>query len=291
MAAEPQRKGTGRVPTAARSDHRAEPRAHRPRSSPGSAAEVESAFRVATVAQEPDLEAVLVAADRAAYPTFLMHSAFADLWPSIYEEFPEYQFALLDSQSDVVLAHGNSVPFRWDGSVASLPDSATALADLARSARHTGMAATALGALQAVVHVEHQGRGLSRRVLETMAALADQRHLADLFAPIRPTHKERYPLTDMEAYVQWRRSDGSPHDPWMRVHHQLGAEPVGVPQAWAIVTGSCAQWEDWTGMSLPQTGAYVVPGGLVPVRIDVEADRGRYEEPHIWMHYRIRAGT
>jgi hypothetical protein len=40
-------------------------------------------------------------------------------------------------------------------------------------------------------------------------------------------------------------------------------------------------------MSLPQSGSYVVPGGLVPVEIDVEADRGHYEEPHVWMHYRI----
>jgi hypothetical protein len=264
-------------------------RRHRPsRSRRDSAADADSAFRVVTVAQQPDLEAVLVAADRDAYPPFLMHSAFADLWPSIYEEFPEYQFALLDSQTDTVLAHGNSVPFRWDGNVASLPDSALTLARLARSARRAGTVTTALGALQAVVHVEHQARGLSPRILKTMAALADRRHLADLFAPIRPTHKERYPLIDMEAYAQWQRSDGLPQDPWMRVHHQLGAKPVGVPRAWATVTGSRAQWEDWTGMPLPQTGAYVIPGGLVPVDIDIEADQGRYEEPHVWMHYRIR---
>src|SRR5262245_36952238 len=100
-----------------------------PRSVRGSTVEVENAFCAVTVAQRPDLEAVLVAADQDAYPSFLLHGAFADLWPRIYEEFPEYQFALLDSQSDEVLAHGNSVPFRWDGSVASLPDSGTALAE------------------------------------------------------------------------------------------------------------------------------------------------------------------
>jgi len=250
---------------------------------------IDNTFRTVTVEQRPDLGAVMVAADQDAYPPFLLHGAFAELWPRIYEEFPEYQLALLDSESDEVVAHGNSVPFRWDGSLASLPDSATALGELARSARRDGTAATALGALQAVVHVEHQGRGLSRQVLKTMAGLADQRNLADLFAPVRPSQKERYPLIDMEGYIQWRRSDGSPQDPWMRVHHQLGAKPVGVRRAWATVTGSCAQWEDWTGMSFPQSGAYVVPGGLVPVYIDVEADRGRYEEPHLWVHYRIRA--
>jgi GNAT superfamily N-acetyltransferase len=279
MAAKPHRNGAGAVATAARSAHPAR----------DSAVQDAAAFRAVTVAQQPDLEGLLVDADRAAYPAFLLHSALADVWPSIYEEFPEYQFALLDAHSDAVLAHGNSVPFRWDGRAASLPDSATALAETARATRRSGKTATALGALQAVVHVEHQGRGLSRQVLQSMAALADQRDLADLFAPIRPTHKERYPLFDMEAYIQWHRSDGSPQDPWMRVHHQLGAKPVGVPQAWAKVTGSRAQWEQWTGMSLPQTGTYVVPGGLVPVHIDVEADHGHYEEPHVWMHYRIHA--
>jgi hypothetical protein len=243
--------------------------------------------RVVTVAEQPELVAELLAADRAAYPTFLMHSAFTEVWPAVYEEFPEYQFAVLDEQSDQVLAHGNSVPFDWDGDIASLPQSATALAERARSAMRSGVTATALGALQAVVHVDHQGRGLSLNVLGAMAALAGERDLADLFAPIRPTHKERYPLTDMEAYVQWRRSDGLPQDPWMRVHHRLGAELVGVPRAWTTVTGSCAQWEAWTGMSLPQSGAYVVPGGLVPIRVDVEANQGSYEEPHVWMRYRI----
>jgi hypothetical protein len=270
----------GAVATAARSDRRR-------RSRRDSAAQPTNAFRAVTVAQQPDLQAILIAADQAAYPEFLLHSAFADLWPSIYKDFPDYQFALLDAHTDAVLAHANSVPFHWDGNVASLPDSAPALAQLAQSARRTATTTTALGALQAVVHVEHQARGLSRHVLQSMAALADQRNLADLFAPIRPTQKERYPLIDMQAYAQWQRSDGLPQDPWMRVHHQLGATPVGVPQAWATVTGTRAQWEDWTAMALPQTGTYVIPGGLVPLDIDIEADHGRYEEPHIWMHYRI----
>lgn len=265
----------------------AERRDHQPRSSQDSAEHIGSGFRAFTLAERPDLEAALVAADRAAYPAFLMHGAFADLWPSIYEEFPEYQLALLDSERDVVLAHGNSVPFRWDGRLGSLPDTATALAERARSARRMGIPVTALGALQAVVHVEHQGRGLSREVLEAMAAVAAERGLADLFAPVRPSEKALYRLTDTEDYVPWGRGDGLPHDPLMRVHHRLGAKPVGVPRAWATVTGSRSQWEEWTGMSLPQTGRYVVLGGLVPVRIEGEADHGSYEEPHVWMQYSI----
>jgi hypothetical protein len=40
-------------------------------------------------------------------------------------------------------------------------------------------------------------------------------------------------------------------------------------------------------MSLARTGPYVVPGALVPVHIDIEADRGTYDEPHVWLQYSL----
>ena len=36
-------------------------------------------------------------------------------------------------------------------------------------------------------------------------------------------------------------------------------------------------------MTFPETGAYVVPGALVPVEIDRERDEGLYVEPNVWM--------
>jgi hypothetical protein len=49
------------------------------------------------------------------------------------------------------------------------------------------------------------------------------------------------------------------------------------------ITGPIADWEEWTGMRLSETGPYVVPGALVPVQLDVEHDLGVYEEPNVWM--------
>jgi hypothetical protein len=49
------------------------------------------------------------------------------------------------------------------------------------------------------------------------------------------------------------------------------------------VPGSVGEWEEWTEMTFPETGAYVVPGALVPVEIDRERDEGLYEEPNVWM--------
>ncbi|MFJ8959443.1 hypothetical protein ACIRG5_08620 [Lentzea sp. NPDC102401] len=52
------------------------------------------------------------------------------------------------------------------------------------------------------------------------------------------------------------------------------------------MTGTVAQWERWTGMAFPQTGRYVVAGGLDLVAIDRERDQGLYEETNLWTRHR-----
>ena len=42
------------------------------------------------------------------------------------------------------------------------------------------------------------------------------------------------------------------------------------------VTGTVAEWEEWTELAFPESGAYVVPGALVPVELDRERDEGLY---------------
>jgi hypothetical protein len=54
-----------------------------------------------------------------------------------------------------------------------------------------------------------------------------------------------------------------------------------------VIPGSIPQWEEWTGMCFPESGPYVVPGALRPVDMDLEANRGVYVEPNVWMHHRI----
>lgn len=56
-----------------------------------------------------------------------------------------------------------------------------------------------------------------------------------------------------------------------------------------VITGTVAEWEEWTGMMFPESDAYVVPGALVPVRIDRGRDLGLYEEPNVWMRHAIGA--
>jgi hypothetical protein len=85
--------------------------------------------------------------------------------------------------------------------------------------------------------------------------------------------------------VEWRRADGLLFDPWLRAHERLGAELMGIAKDSLVVEGTVAELEKWTGLTLPDTGSYVVPGALVPVEVDREHDRGSYREPNVWMRH------
>jgi hypothetical protein len=140
-----------------------------------------------------------------------------------------------------------------------------------------------------VVSRERLGHGISGRAISAMAEVVSRHGLADLVAPVRPTDKHRYPLIPMERYIHWRRDDGLPFDPWIRVHERVGGEILHSASAAMRVTGSVAEWEGWTGIALPESGLYVVPGALVPVELDRERDIGEYIEPACWVHHRVEA--
>jgi hypothetical protein len=139
--------------------------------------------------------------------------------------------------------------------------------------------------LAAMVAPDHQRRGLSTAILQAMRSTAAASGLTALIAPVRPTLKHRYPLTPIERYVRWTRPDGFPFDPWLRVHWRLGAEFLRVAPQSMVITGTIHEWETWTGMCFPESGAYVVPEALQPVLIDLESNSGRYEDPNVWMRH------
>jgi hypothetical protein len=69
----------------------------------------------------------------------------------------------------------------------------------------------------------------------------------------------------------------------MRVHERLGARvSTPLPQS-LLITGTVAEWESWTGLSLPSDGDFVFPEGLAPLHVDRGADLCTYWEPNVWM--------
>jgi len=219
------------------------------------------------------------------WPEFVHHARLNRHWHRLREDFLDFQLVVYDEEADVLVGRGHSIPFPRDGGWDELPDGVEGVFD--RVFEEGGGEPTTLSAVAAVVDPGHQGRGLSSLVIEGMRTAAARAGLDALVAPVRPTLKERYPLTPMERYLEWRRDDGQLFDPWLRVHERLGAEIIDVCPCSLIVEGTVAEWEEWTGMAFPDSGAYEVEGALVPVQIDRDADSGRYVEPNVWMRHPV----
>ena len=204
-------------------------------------------------------------------------------WARLYDVFPGWQFVLWDPGDAAVLAEGHTIPVAWDGTDPGLGpgiDAAIAGGFALREARRRP---TAVCALAAEIPPRHRGRRLSGVLLQAMAGLASDAGLTRLIAPVRPSLKERYPTIPIERYVRWARPDGSPFDPWIRVHTGMGAR-IGpaIPRSMRI-TGTVGEWESWTRVQFPETGDYVFPAGLTTVHIDRDRDRGEYWEPNVWI--------
>ena len=121
-----------------------------------------------------------------------------------------------------------------------------------------------------------------------MRALAAANGFRALIACVRPTEKIRYPLTPIESYATWvRDGDGLPLDPWIRLHVRLGGRVVRPAPASMRIEGTVAEWRSWTGLAMPESGAYLPAGAAAPVTVDVEADRGVYLDPNVWAVHRI----
>jgi GNAT superfamily N-acetyltransferase len=194
---------------------------------------------------------------------------------------------LYDEDEHVVLAEGHTIPLAWDRTTDGLPAGIDGLIEDAFSLREQGGEPTALSALAIEIRPAAQGGGLSRAMIDGMGAIARRRGFRELLAPVRPSWKERYPLTPIERYARWTRVDGLPFDPWIRTHVRIGGEILRPEPQSMRISGTVAEWEDWTEMAFPESGEYVFPHGLAPLAVDREQDLGRYFEPNLWMVHRV----
>ena len=104
-----------------------------------------------------------------------------------------------------------------------------------------------------------------------------------VIACVRPTRKVDHPHEPIEDYVRRTRPDGLPEDPWLRVHVRAGGRIVRAVPDSMTMAGTIAEWREWTGLDVPSSGAYVPEGAASPVDIDLEADRGVYHDPNVWV--------
>lgn len=238
---------------------------------------------IVTAAARPDLAERADVHTAASIPEWLKHGdTTSKWWDSLYELHPDLQFVLYDEETDDVLGEGNTVQCSWDGTVDSLPGGVD---DVMEQAFTREFEPNSLCALYVNVIAAYQGRGLSRAALRAMGDFAVERGLGSLIVPARPTWKSRYPLAPMDRYAYWTREDGLPFDPWIRTHVRLGAELLAVAHESVRITGTVAEWEEWTEMAFPESGDYVIPRGQVPLTIDRETNVGVYVEPDVWLRH------
>jgi len=205
------------------------------------------------------------------WPEFLHHDDIGErYWGRLYPERNAFQFLLLED--DEVVAEGNSIPVH--GHPAEWRDG------LVRGFESAGEP-DRLCALAIMVAPAYRGRGISRVMLEHMRGLAAP--WGRLVAPVRPTAKAQHPLVPIGEYVLWRRDDGTHFDPWIRTHEQAGGVIEGPAENAMVVDAPVENWREWTGLPFAGDGEHVVPGALVPVR--VEGGRGVYREPCVWIRH------
>lgn len=128
--------------------------------------------------------------------------------------------------------------------------------------------------------------GIAVAILAGLIETAEAAGLTKVVTPLRPTAKHRYPLTPIESYAAWTRTDGSAFDPWVRTHLRMGGGLLGTRPASQTFTGTVRQWEQWSGLDLPGDGAYIVPDALAPLHIDRAANLGTCVEPTVWVRHR-----
>lgn len=257
-------------------------------------AQIDISLQIVSARERPDL---VPAGDRLSalsWPAFLGEGeASKRYWDGLFDgalaDFQHFAVTRLASGEERLVAASNSVPFSWprldDG---TLPDRGwDAVIEDGVTAMSAGKRGNALSALAILVAPEYRSGAAAQAMIATMKTTAKQHGLSALVAPIRPTRKSDYPLTNFGDYLEWRTAADEPFDPWVRKHWRLGARMVRIAPQSMTISASIGEWEAWSKLRFCVDGPYHVPGGLAPVMIDREADTGTYLEPNVWMRHSL----
>jgi hypothetical protein len=247
-------------------------------------------LRIVTLEQRPDLAAAVPGVLASRWPTFMLNGQpghDVDMF-ALLAAVPQHQVLLLDVD-DTVLGVGLSVPLAWDRTVDGLPGGWDGAVSAAARLLDAGQSANAVSALSITLKPQAGGRGLAARMVGAMKAAAAGVGIEALIAPVRPVLKSQYPLAPMAQYLTWRTPEEQVFDPWLRLHLRLGGVQVGIAYPSMTIRGTVAEWQEWTELSLPAAGEYVIPGGLVPLTVDRRADLATYREPNVWFVHRTGA--
>ena len=247
---------------------------------------------IASIADRPDL------ADRfydfdGLWPRFMQQDPIGSLYYArATTTYAAYSLVALDASDPdgPPVARSSSIPFAMGEDIGrpALPDDGwDGVIGWAWLDEVAGRAPTHVSALEVAIRPDLRGTGLAAVMLEAKRQNLARMGFTDLFAPVRPSLKTREPHTPMVGYAARVREDGLPEDPWLRLHVRAGAAIVGVCPRAMTISGTLAEWREWTGLPFNAPGDVVVPFALNPVHCSVEHDHAVYVEPGVWVHHRI----
>jgi hypothetical protein len=241
-------------------------------------------LHVVSLADRPDLAEAMLTME-SSWPAYIGPDPLLVHWA--FERHAAHQLVILND-NDEVIARAASVPFVWDGNPGTLPE--TGWDEALRQCMvgtYSGSVLNTLCALEVSVVPGLLGQNMSGRVLKALISHARSWGYLDLVVPVRPSHKHLEPHVPMREYAERKRTDGLPEDPWLRVHVRVGGEVLNVCPVSMTISGSLAQWREWTDLPFDTSGPVEVPGAVSPVVVDVEQDFAVYIEPNVWVRHRI----
>jgi hypothetical protein len=244
-------------------------------------------YQVVSFKERPDLYDIQDEICHKAFPIFLYGSeAAVNSWDKMIEYYEEYQLLLL--YEDKIVCVFNCMPMNLDFSDENLPEEAfnwgleKGIKDF-----EDGKEIDAAMGVQIIIPKEYQGKGISSTAVVEIKSMCVKMGIRKLIIPIRPTLKSKYPINDMDNYINWKNENGLPFDPWLRVHVKQKGKIIGTCINALEIKGTVEQWEKWTNMKFPTSGMYVVEGALCPININRENNLGTYNEPNVWVSYEI----
>ncbi|MFD5778916.1 N-acetyltransferase [Streptomyces sp. NPDC126933] len=245
---------------------------------------VGSELHVTSLAERPELELAMLTME-SSWPAYIRPDPTLIHW--VFERHARHQLVVFDDENTVV-ARAASVPLAWDGEPDTLPD--TGWDEALRqcmSDTYSGHELNTLCAMEIAVVPGRKAQNLSGRALEALKDHGRRMGYGDMVAPVRPSLKHTRPQLSMGEYAERTRPDGLPEDPWLRVHVRAGGQVLKVCPVSMTISGSLAQWRDWTELPFDTSGPVDVPGALSPVVVDVEHDHAVYIEPNVWVRHRL----
>ncbi len=153
--------------------------------------------------------------------------------------FPEGQL-LIQSSNGFILASVSTNRIQWSGCIEELPDWDTVAGDPTTYETTYNPKGNTLTLMSMNVHQEYRKFGLATQLIHAVQECAHQLGVIYIAGSFRPSefgrYKAHHQVIPFSEYVQKKREDGLPYDPWIRSLTRSGMIPLKVDSHAMTVT-------------------------------------------------------